>query len=326
MRPQWITLNIKVAEKASNMRIAVLGECYVELSHYPICQTIGGDDFHIAVYLARLGQYKHFQIDFASAVGLDPFTQAWKQVCRDEHISLGLTEQRSAQFPHFYYPEYQAKNQIIEHHWQDNTAFSTLFSHSITKLERAIELKQIDVLYLSAFAVSRLDDKSKIILVTLLEALKHQGGKCIFNCYCGHYFWTVKQSQYWVLKILSYADLAFVLYENEHKRWRTIGEGMYHLMRSGCSEIIVSSSAKLVISERMRQLMKSSQSRLYFYRSVGLTKRISNGFIAGYIAGFVKGEMIEYRLSLGREMMKAISAYPYALVPISAMKSVLSND
>jgi len=59
MRPQWITLNIKVAEKASNMRIAVLGECYVELSHYPLCQTIGGDDFHIAVYLARLGQYKH---------------------------------------------------------------------------------------------------------------------------------------------------------------------------------------------------------------------------------------------------------------------------
>lgn len=64
---------------AQDIRVAAIGECMVELQERPdggITQSFGGDTFNTAAYMARLGEGLGAFVDYVSALGDDPFSDA----------------------------------------------------------------------------------------------------------------------------------------------------------------------------------------------------------------------------------------------------------
>ena len=81
-------------------RIALLGECMIELNGKPfgdMQQAFGGDTLNTAIYLARASQRTDIQVHYLTAMGQDPLSQQiiarWQQAGIDTSAVL-IDEQR----------------------------------------------------------------------------------------------------------------------------------------------------------------------------------------------------------------------------------------
>ncbi|MDU8925150.1 PfkB family carbohydrate kinase, partial [Pasteurellaceae bacterium LIM206] len=70
-------------------KIALLGECMIELSGEPfgrMRQSYGGDSLNAAVYLARASSPERIAVYYVSALGTDKLSRAMLEHWRDEGV------------------------------------------------------------------------------------------------------------------------------------------------------------------------------------------------------------------------------------------------
>lgn len=167
-----------------DIRVAAIGECMVELQEKPdgsITQSFGGDTFNTAAYMARLGERLGAFVDYVSAIGDDPFSEAMAAFWRAQGVSDRLVLRRSGRRPGLYFIKTDATGERRFFYWRGEAAvreaFETEGSDALLKA-----LADYSNIYLSGISLAVLKPRSRARLIARLKELAATGVTIDFDC------------------------------------------------------------------------------------------------------------------------------------------------
>lgn len=169
---------------AQDIRVAAIGECMVELQERPdggITQSFGGDTFNTAAYMARLGEGLGTFVDYVSALGDDPFSDAMAAFWRAQGVDDRLVLRRPGRRPGLYFIKTDAAGERRFFYWRGEAAVREAFetSGSDAILEALAGYSNI---YLSGISLAVLKPQSRARLLARLAQLAGQGVTIDFDC------------------------------------------------------------------------------------------------------------------------------------------------
>ena len=113
-----------------DIRVAAIGECMVELQELPdggITQSFGGDTFNTAAYMARLGEGLGAFVDYVSAIGDDPFSDAMAAFWRAQGVGGRLVLRRMGRRPGLYFIKTDTAGERRFFYWRGEAAVREAF-------------------------------------------------------------------------------------------------------------------------------------------------------------------------------------------------------
>lgn len=167
-----------------DIRVAAIGECMVELQEKPdggITQSFGGDTFNTAAYMARLGEGLGPFVDYVSAIGDDPFSDAMAAFWRAQGVGDHLVLRRPGRRPGLYFIKTDAAGERRFFYWRGEAAvreaFETDGSDALLKA-----LADYSNIYLSGISLAVLKPQSRSRLIDRLRELASNGVAIDFDC------------------------------------------------------------------------------------------------------------------------------------------------
>nr|WP_294500991.1 sugar kinase [uncultured Rhodopila sp.] len=160
-------------------RVACIGECMMELSEHPdgtLTRGFGGDTLNTALYLARLG----VPVDYVTALGDDPFSDAMIAAWAKEGIGTALIPRLANRLPGLYLIQTDEKGERRFFYWRDNAPVRQLFRlPQIRTIEAA--LCGADLIYLSGITLSLFDASGRDRLFDVLTRARARGVRIAFD-------------------------------------------------------------------------------------------------------------------------------------------------
>jgi 2-dehydro-3-deoxygluconokinase len=164
------------------LRVVLFGECMLELQGEPfqtLRQSMGGDTWNTAVYLARCSRRSDLQVAYATALGDDPFSAEMRRRWADEGLALHLLRELPGRLPGLYMIELDARGERRFHFWRDQSAARAYFEELSSPLEDA--KAEIDLLYVSGISLAILSPAARVRLLALMQALRARGAQVVFD-------------------------------------------------------------------------------------------------------------------------------------------------
>ena len=165
----------------SNLNIALIGECMIELQEVngTLRKGFGGDTLNTAVYLSRLTAGKSANISYVTALGQDKISQEMIDNWASEGVNTSLVQRSATKQPGLYMVETDETGERSFLYWRNDSAAKFWLE---TASEELIEtLVKQDALYLSGISLAILSPESREKLYDLLSRCKAAGGKVIFD-------------------------------------------------------------------------------------------------------------------------------------------------
>ena len=307
------------------MKIACFGECMVELSGQPLQRTFGGDTLNTALYLARLGRPRGIEVCYATALGVDTISQDMLTAWQKEQIDTRMVRQLPHKLPGLYLVETEPSGRRHYHYWRNDSAAKFYFADFQSPLEQAIERREIDVLYISGISLAILAEEAKAVLVTLVEKHHQQGGKVIFDNNFRPQLWTAKQAQYWYSQVLPFVDIALLTEQDELRIWGE-SDSMTRCQQLGCDEVVIKrGSAPCIVATGLQSAQPHiTQVAAQHVETIIDSTASGDAFAAGYLAGRLAGSSETAAAELGHQLAALVLQHEGAIIPLDAMKEVLS--
>ncbi len=199
-----------------DIRVAAIGECMVELQERPdggITQSFGGDTFNTAAYMARLGEGLGAFVDYVSAIGDDPFSDAMAAFWRAQGVSDRLVLRRPGRRPGLYFIKTDATGERRFYYWRGEAAVREAFEAegSDAILEA---LGSYSNIYLSGISLAVLKPQSRARLITRLAELARNGVTIDFDCNYRPLLWeTVETTRAVYEEVIAFASRVMVTVE-----------------------------------------------------------------------------------------------------------------
>ena len=165
------------------VRVASIGECMMELRHRgptDLDLAFGGDTLNTAVYLARLGSAAGLSVDYVTALGDDPYSEAMLAMWRDEGIATGLVGRLPGRLPGLYAIRTDRKGERSFHYWRSAAAARDMLEGEPGRKILAA-LPSYGWIYLSGITLSILAEASRARLLTALAQARAAGAKIAFD-------------------------------------------------------------------------------------------------------------------------------------------------
>jgi len=145
------------------LRVAAIGECMVELRHCDerlLELDFAGDSFNTALYLARCTRRERVAVDYVTALGTDPYSEAMLAAWREEGIGAERVARLPGRLPGLYFIRTDPKGERRFFYYRSAAAARELFrdAASLSLLEA---LPGYDVLYFTAITLSLLDPTAR---------------------------------------------------------------------------------------------------------------------------------------------------------------------
>jgi 2-dehydro-3-deoxygluconokinase len=160
-------------------RVACIGECMMELSERPdgtLTRGFGGDTLNTALYLARLG----VPVDYVTALGDDPFSDAMIAAWTAEGIGTALIPRLADRLPGLYLIQTDSGGERSFFYWRDHAPVRQLFRlPQIRAIEAA--LCEAELIYLSGITLSLFDASGRDRLFDVLGRAREQGVRIAFD-------------------------------------------------------------------------------------------------------------------------------------------------
>ena len=86
----------------TGLRVACIGECMIELNQRDretLALAFGGDTLNTAVYLARVNPRERLAVDYVTALGDDPYSDAMIAMWQGEGIGTGSAARLPGKLP-----------------------------------------------------------------------------------------------------------------------------------------------------------------------------------------------------------------------------------
>ncbi len=127
--------------KLNRVRVALFGECTIELHGVGpglMQQGFGGDTLNMAVYLARCGQAHGIEVSYATALGLDSFSDDMVSAWSAEGIGCELVRRLPNRLPGLYAIQVDTQGERRFSYWRECSAARAYFDTPETPLEGAL--------------------------------------------------------------------------------------------------------------------------------------------------------------------------------------------
>jgi 2-dehydro-3-deoxygluconokinase len=165
------------------MRVAAIGECMIELNQRDpatLALAFGGDTLNTAVYLARIAPRERLSVDYVTALGDDPYSDAMIEMWRGEGVGTERVARLAGKLPGLYLIRLDGSGERRFFYYRSAAAARELFRDERTQAQLDA-LADYDLLYFSAITLSILGDAARDRFFAALSAARRSGARVAFD-------------------------------------------------------------------------------------------------------------------------------------------------
>ncbi|MBJ3814268.1 sugar kinase [Shimwellia pseudoproteus] len=307
----------------STQKIAVIGECMIELSEKgsTVSRGFGGDTLNTSVYIARQVAAQDLSVHYVTALGEDNFSQQMLDAWHSENVDTSLTQRLAGRLPGLYYIETDDTGERTFWYWR-NEAAARYWLESDQAAAICDQLANFDYLYLSGISLAILSPQSREKLFTLLRQCRANGGKVIFdNNYRPRLWASQQETQQVYQQMLSCTDIAFLTLDDEDALWgaQPVDEVIARTQAAGVSEVVIKrGSDSCLVAVTGDALVEVPAVKLP-QASVVDTTAAGDSFSAGYLSVRLTGGSTAAAAQRGHLTASTVIQYRGAIIPREAM-------
>jgi 2-dehydro-3-deoxygluconokinase len=202
-------------------RIGFFGEAMLEgLEYAQATLTFGGDTLNSALYLARLAQQPAFvhariAVHYFTAVGQDQVSKQLLKAWQQEGINTAGCQQLPDKTVGRYQIMLDAEGERRFCYQRSDSAARCYFRAPVTELERQLQQRQLDWLYISGISLAILPELDRKRLYLVLQAFVAAGGKLVYDNNFRPQLWSATDAWYWQQQLLPLCQLALLTDSDE---------------------------------------------------------------------------------------------------------------
>jgi 2-dehydro-3-deoxygluconokinase len=302
-------------------KVASIGECMIELRHRGetlLELAYGGDTLNFAVYLARLTRGRGVGVDYVTALGDDPYSDAMLALWQAEGIGCDLVARLPGRLPGLYTIRTDQRGERTFTYWRSATA-----ARDMLRGERARNIPDRlaghDLLYLSGITLSILDPAQRATLMALADAVRAHGGRVAFDSNFRPAGWPDRDEARSVFdQMLRRVDIALPTLDDDQALFgvKDAAECARRLHGLGVAEVVVKLGrlgCYLSSDGRTVDVPAEPVARVVDSTAAG------DSFNAGYLSTRLAGLEPEAAAGHGNRIAARVIAHPGAIIPLAAM-------
>lgn len=304
--------------------IAVFGECMLELQGQPfgaMRQSMGGDTFNTAVYLARCAP--ELSVAYATALGDDPLSAQMLARWRAEGLRLDWVRTLPGRLPGLYLIELDPQGERRFHFWRDSSAARAYFADcALTPLEAAAD--GLDALYFSGISLAILDEAARARLFALARRLRERGAQVLFdNNYRPRLWPSAAAAQACFERAFALASTALVTLDDHQQVFGLADpdQALAHAQALACPERVVKRGAQPTwVGTAQGETFEQPTEAV---AQVVDTTAAGDAFAGGYLSRRLRGADARSAAAFGNRLAARVIQHPGAIIPRSAMADLL---
>jgi 2-dehydro-3-deoxygluconokinase len=311
-----------VAASASP-RIASIGECMIELRHLgedKLELAFGGDTFNTAVYLLRAGRARDLTVDYATALGDDPYSAAMRAFFEREGVGTGLVATLKGRLPGLYAIRTDARGERTFYYWRREAAARDMFSGE-AGAALAERLGGYDWIYLSGITLSILDEPARKRLMDALDRARAKGARVAFDSNYRPRGWASPEATRAAFAaVLDRTDVCLPTYGDEQALHGDADPRATarRLHAAGVREIAVKNGDDPATVSDGSRIVEIPPAKV---GNVVDTTAAGDAFNGGYLAARIAGEDVEAAARWGHRLAAAVVQHRGAIIPADATPS-----
>ena len=304
-------------------KIAVLGECMIELSSQgeALKRGFGGDTLNTAVYIARQVEADRLTVEYVTALGQDNFSGEMLAAWQQEGVQTHLVQRLENRLPGLYIIETDAHGERTFSYWR-NEAAARFWLQSPQAEAICQQLTRFDYLYLSGISLAILSAEDRQRLMALLAACRANGGRVIFDNNYRPRLWSSREAaQQAYQAMLNSTDIAFLTLDDEIALWGDAPpeQVIARTRAAGVSEIVIKRGAEpCLVALDHEPLLEVPAIRLEKEKIIDTTAA-GDSFSAGYLAVRLCGGSAQQAAQRGHLTASTVIQHRGAIIPLSAM-------
>jgi 2-dehydro-3-deoxygluconokinase len=306
-------------------KVASIGECMIELRHRGERELelgFGGDTLNFAVYLTRLNRGRDVAVDYVTALGDDPYSDAMLAMWRAEGIGCDLVARLPGRLPGLHTIRTDQHGERSFTYWRSASAARDVLrgAHGSRIARR---LAGYDMLYLSGITLSILDPPQREGLMALADAIRAQGGRVVFDSNFRPAGWPdPDEARAAFDQMLRRVDIALPTLDDDQALFgvEDAADCARRLHGLGVAEVAVKlgrAGCFLSSGERTAEMPVEPVARVVDSTAAG------DSFNAGYLAARLAGAEPDVAAAQGHRIAARVIAHPGALIPPAAMADLV---
>ncbi|KRP57774.1 sugar kinase [Pseudomonas trivialis] len=295
-------------------RIALIGECMIELQHRAdgsLHQSFGGDTLNTAVYLRReLGAVG--TVDYVTALGDDSFSDAMCQQWADEGLGLGMVQRLPGRLPGLYCIQTDAHGERKFLYWRNEAAVRDCFTTPAAEPILAA-LPGYDLVYFSGITLAVLGEIGRERLLQALAETRRRGGRVVFdNNYRPRLWADVEAARAAYRKVMAEVDIALLTEDDEQALFGYADSEQVFAAYPAITEVVLKRGADecRIRCDGARVAVPALK-----VEKVVDTTAAGDSFSAAYLAARLKGASPQEAAWAGHRLASRVIQVPGALIP-----------
>jgi len=310
-----------------NPKIAVIGECMVELStvlqatndtaknENILKQSFGGDSMNTAIYLKKLAT-DAIDVHFVSSMGSDALSNTLISQWNDYGINTDSVLINPTKNAGLYMIQNDADGERTFQYWRNDSAAKYLVQQS--EFQQVLEkLKGFDAIYLSGISLAILPEEDCTTLLAHLAQLSEQGIRIIFDSNYRPALWSNKaHCQKITNQIYALSTLALVTYDDEHDLWgdNSIESCRQRLHQQGVKELVIKDGENGCQYSCNNTINSFSTTKV---DNIVDTTAAGDSFNAGFLAYWLQSKPIAQCAAAGNQLAGQVIQQKGAIVEVN---------
>jgi len=295
-------------------RIALIGECMIELQHRAdgsLHQSFGGDTLNAAVYLRReLGAIG--SVDYVTALGDDSFSDTMCQQWSAEGLGLDMVQRLPGRLPGLYCIQTDANGERKFLYWRNEAAVRDCFTTAAAAPILAA-LPGYDVVYFSGITLAVLGEVGRERLLHALIETRRRGGQVVFdNNYRPRLWASVEAARAAYHKVLAEVDIALLTEDDECALFGYVDSEQVFAAYPAVAEVVLKRGAEDCLMRCAGQRFAVPALKV---ETVVDTTAAGDSFSAAYLASRLKGGSPQEAALAGHRLASRVIQVPGALIP-----------
>ena len=304
--------------------VAAIGECMLELTHRDagtVALGFGGDTFNTALYLARCAPQATIAVDYATALGTDPYSDAMIAAWEAEGIGTAGVVRLPGRLPGLYFIRTDGSGERRFFYYRNEAAVRSLFRVPETDALLGA-LPDYDALYFSGITLAVLaSDARQRFLRTLMDA-RQRGRMVAFDSNFRPALWPDRSAAQAVLRdFLPVVSLALPTFDDEQALFGDADPAatLERYGSAGVPEIAVKRGTQpclVMVAGKLGEVAVPTTIVPIDTTAAG------DAFNAGYLAARLTGATAERAALAGHGLAGAVIRHHGAIIPRSATPSL----
>lgn len=312
----------------SGVKIAVLGECMLEISlaaatpespcgQLPANLSFGGDVLNTAVYLSRLG----CPVDFVTAVGDDKMSQWLVDQWQREGVGCSLVQRMVGQSAGLYMISTDAEGERSFSYWRSQAPARQVFDDG-EKAQQLFDLMgQYEWLYFTGISLAILPAPARQGFLDFIVEYRAAGGKVAFDSNFRQRLWPdVDEARGLYNQVYALTDMALLTLEDEQALFGAGSLALHQqrLKQFGIGELVLKQGPEGCLIDHNGEQVHVAAQRV---RAVDTTSA-GDSFNAGYLAERIAGKAPLQAAKTAHGLAALVVQHQGAIVPRNVTDSL----